>query len=66
MRWLLLLLVLLLVAWQLLPEPEPVPVEETVIGAPVGVLHEAEELDARHLEQAEERKRRMEEALDGG
>lgn len=65
MRWILLILLLLLAAWQLMPEPEPVPVEETVIGAPIGVLREAEGLDARQLEQAEERKRRMEEALGG-
>lgn len=65
MRWVLLILLLLLAAWQLIPEPEPVSVEDTVIGAPIGVLREAEGLDERQLEQAEERKRRLEEALDG-
>ncbi len=65
MRWLLLLLIALLAAWYFLPAPEPVPVEESVIAAPVGKLREAEAYEDAHLQQAEERKQRLEEAIDG-
>lgn len=65
MRYFLILLVLALLAWKLMPAPEPVPVEDTVIGEPVKRLQEAEQFESEYLEQSEARKRRMEEAVDG-
>jgi hypothetical protein len=65
MRYLLVLLVLLLLGWQWLDKPEPAPVEESFIAAPVGRLQEAEAFEERYLEQDEARKKRMEEALEG-
>lgn len=65
MRQLLILLVLVLLAWKFWPVPEPVPVEETVIGEPVKRLQEAEQFEAQYLEQSEARKRRLEEAMEG-
>ncbi len=65
MRVFLILLVLALLAWKLVPSPEPVPVEETIIGEPVKRLQEAEQLEAQYQEQTEARKRRLEEAVDG-
>ncbi|MEM1413235.1 MAG: hypothetical protein AAGH19_12840 [Pseudomonadota bacterium] len=65
MRWLLVILIVLLTAWYLLPEPDPVPVEESFIAEPVGKLREAEALEDPYLEATEARKRQMEEAIDG-
>ena len=65
MRVFLILLVLALLAWKLMPAPEPVPVEETVIGEPVKRLQEAEQLESQYLEQTEARKQRLEQAVDG-
>lgn len=66
MRWIVFILIALLAAWFFLPDPEPVPVEETFIAEPVNALRKAEAFEDTHLEQAEERKKRMEEAVDGG
>ncbi len=65
MRWLLVLLIILLAAWKYLPRPEPVPAEESFIADPVRQLREAEAIEQRHLQEAEARKRRLEEAVDG-
>lgn len=65
LRVFLILLVLALLAWKLMPAPEPVPVEETVIGEPVKRLQEAEQLESQYLEQTEARKQRLEQAADG-
>jgi hypothetical protein len=64
MRAFLILLVLALLAWKLLPTPEPVPVEETVIGEPVKRLQETQQFEAQFLEQADARKKRLDEAVD--
>lgn len=66
MRWLLILIVVLFLAWKLVPDPEPLPVEETFIAEPVQQLQDAEAYEDRYLEQADERKQRLEEALDDG
>jgi len=66
MRWMLLLIIALLLAWSLWPEPEPVPVEDTVLGEPVRQLQEAEAFEGRYLEEAEARKQRMEATLESG
>jgi hypothetical protein len=66
MRWLLVLLIILLAAWRFLPRPEPVPVEESFIAEPVRQLRGAEAMEQSHLQEAEARKRRLEEATDGG
>lgn len=64
MRWLLLLLIALFAAWYFMPASEPVPIEESFIAEPVGKLREAEAYEDVHLQQAEERRRRLEEAID--
>jgi hypothetical protein len=65
MRVFLILLVLALLAWKLMSSPEPVPVEETIIGEPVKRLQEAEQFETQYLEQTDARKQRLEEAVDG-
>lgn len=65
MRWFLALLVLLLAAWYFLPARDPLPVEETFIAEPVKRLEDAEAYEDRYLEEADARKQRLEEALDG-
>ena len=65
MRVFLILLVLALLAWKLMPAPEPVPIEESVIAEPVKRLQEAEQLESQYLDQSEARKQRLEEAVDG-
>jgi hypothetical protein len=65
MRYFLILLVLALLAWKLMPTPEPVPVEDTVLGEPVKRLQEAEQFEDQYLEQSEARKQRIEEAVEG-
>lgn len=66
MRWFLLFLIVVLAAWQLLPEPEPVPVEESFIAEPVRHLRNAEGLEDVQRAQTDARKERIEEAIDGG
>ena len=67
MRWLI-IIGLLLAAWYFMsrerPEPEPMPLEDTFMAEPARALGEAEAMNDRHLEQAEERQRRLEEAVD--
>ena len=64
MRWLLIIVILLLAAWQFLPEPEPVPAEESIVGEPVRALRAAEGVEETYLEAEEARKQQMEAALD--
>ncbi|MEE4175155.1 MAG: hypothetical protein V2I57_12965 [Xanthomonadales bacterium] len=58
------LFVLLLLAWKFWPEPEPMAVEDTVIGEPVKRLQEAQQFEDQVLEEAEARKQRLEAAID--
>lgn len=65
MRVLLVLLVLALLAWKLMPASEPLAVEDTVIGEPLQRLEDAKQFEADYLDEAEARKRRLEEAVEG-
>ncbi len=66
MRWLLVLLIILLLAWRFLPRPDPVPAEEGMFAEPVRQLREAESVEQRHLQDVEAHQRRLDEAVDGG
>ncbi len=65
MRWLLILIIVLLLGWQLMPDPEPVPIEKTFIAEPVQRLEDAKALEQQYLEADEARKQRLEDALEG-
>lgn len=65
MRFLLVLIVILLAVWYFLPEPEPVPAEESFIGDQVRLLNDAGGVEQRHLEDVRARQQRMEEQLEG-
>lgn len=64
MRWMLLLIIVLLAWWYFTPDPEPVPAEESVIGAPVRALRSAEGVEDEYLEADKARQQRMEDALE--
>lgn len=64
MRWLLALLIILLAIWYFLPEPEPVPVEETFIGDQVKTLKKAESFEQQHLDAVREQQERMDKQLE--
>ena len=64
MRWLILLLVIILTVYYFMPEPEPIPIEETFIGEPVKALQDAQGYEDEYLKANEERRKRMEEELE--
>jgi hypothetical protein len=66
MRWFIVFLILVLAAWHFMPDPEPVPVDESFIAEPVKQLENAEGYEDQYLDQADARKKRMEEALEEG
>ena len=59
MRFLIVLLMLLLAIYYFLPEPEPVPAEESFIGDQVKTLRRAEAYEDEYLKAADDRKQRM-------
>lgn len=64
MRWLIALIIILLAVYHFWPEPEPVPVEESFIAAPVQVLRDAEGLDAELKKADEARRRELEKEIE--
>ena len=68
MRFLLALIIVLLALYFFLPEPDPVPVEESIIGDQIKVLRKAEKIEANYLESVEQQQKQLEEQLkeDGG
>jgi hypothetical protein len=68
MRFLVALIIALLALYFFMPEPDPVPVEESIIGEQVKTLRKAEGVEADYLKATEARQERLEEQLaeDGG
>ena len=59
------LLIIVLLAWLYFQEdPEPVPAEESFIAEPVGALREAEQFGDEYKTMDEQRKNRLEDALE--
>lgn len=66
MRFLLVLIIVLLLAWKLWPE-QPVPTaDESFIGPQLQPLRKAEKVEDQYLDALEEKDRRIEEQTDGG
>lgn len=65
MRVFIALLIILFAAWYFMGRPDPVPVEESFIAEPVKKLREAESMNETYLQQADEHKKRLEQAVDG-
>jgi hypothetical protein len=63
MRFLVALIIVLLALYFLMPEPEPVPVEESIIGDQVKVLRKAEGIEKDYLKATESHQQRLEEQL---
>ena len=66
MRYLILLIVILLAAWALWPEPEPIPVEETFIGDQIRPLRKAEKFQQEDYNKGlDDYRRKMDEQEEG-
>lgn len=66
MRFLLVLIIVLLLAWKLWPE-QPVPTaDESFIGPQLQPLRKAEKVEDQYLDALEEKDRRIEEQTDDG
>lgn len=65
MRILLVILAFLAALYFLANDPEPVPIEETVIGDQVRVLEDAKSLDAEYLKASEAHQRQLDQAVEG-
>lgn len=66
MRFLIVLIIVILLAWKFWPE-QPVPtVEESFIGPQIQSLRKAEQFEDDYLDALEEKNRKIEEQSDGG
>jgi len=66
MRFLIVLIIIILLAWKLWPE-QPVPTaEESFIGPQIQSLRKAEQFEDDYLDALEEKNRKIEEQSDGG
>lgn len=66
MRFLIVLIIIILLAWKLWPE-QPVPTaEESFIGPQLEPLKKAEQVEDQYMDALKEKNRRMEEQSDGG
>ncbi|MBT8040332.1 MAG: hypothetical protein HKO85_11760 [Xanthomonadales bacterium] len=66
MRFLLVLIIVLFLAWKLWPE-QPVPTaDESFIGPQLQPLRKAEKVEDQYMDALEEKNRRIEEQSDGG
>jgi hypothetical protein len=64
MRFLIVIIVLLLAVYKFMPEPEPVPLEEGIIGEQVKVLRKAENYEDQYIKSTDARKEQMEDHLE--
>ncbi len=64
MRFMIILILVLLAVLYFMPEPDPVPAEESFIGDQVKILRKAETYQDEYLKNDEERQKRMEEELE--
>ena len=62
--FLLALIIVLLAVWYFLPEPGPVPAEESFIGDQVKMLNDAKSYEQRHLEDVRAQQERMERQIE--
>jgi hypothetical protein len=66
MRFLIVLIIIILLAWKLWPE-QPVPTaEESFIGPQLEPLKKAEQVEDQYMKALKEKNRRIEEQSDGG
>lgn len=66
MRFLIVLIIIILLAWKLWPE-QPVPTaEESFIGPQLEPLKKAEQVEDQYMDALKEKNRRIEEQSDGG
>ena len=66
MRFLIVLIIIILLAWKLWPE-QPVPTaEESFIGPQPEPLKKAEQVEDQYMDALKEKNRRIEEQSDGG
>ena len=66
MRFLIVLIIIILLAWKLWPE-QPVPTaEESFIGPQLESLKKAEQVEDQYMDALKEKNRRIEEQSDGG
>ena len=66
MRFLIVLIIIILLAWKLWPE-QPVPTaEESFIGPQLEPLRKAEQVEDQYMDALKEKNRRIEEQSDGG
>lgn len=66
MRFLIVLIIVLLLAWKFWPE-QPVPTaEESFIGPQLKPLQKAEQVEDQYLDALDEKNRKIEEQSDGG
>jgi hypothetical protein len=66
MRFLLVLIIVLFLAWKLWPE-QPVPTaDESFIGPQLQPMRKAEKVEDQYMDALEEKNRRIEEQSDGG
>ena len=66
MRFLIVLIIIILLAWKLWPD-QPVPTaEESFIGPQLEPLKKAERVEDQYMDALKEKNRRMEEQSDGG
>ncbi len=66
MRFLIVLIIIILLAWKLWPE-QPVPTaEESFIGPQLEPLKKAEQVEDQYMDALKDKNRRIEEQSDGG
>jgi hypothetical protein len=66
MRFLLVLIVVILLAWSFWPEPPTPHVEETFIGPQIQTLNKARNFEQEYLDGLDKKKEEMERQADGG
>jgi hypothetical protein len=66
MKFLVLLIIVLLIAFALWPRPPTPPVEETFIAPQLEPLHKAEQVEQQYMDALERTNEKIEEQSDGG
>ena len=66
MRFLIVLIIVILLAWKFWPEQAVPTVEESFIGPQIQSLRKAEQFEDDYLDALEEKNRKIEEQSDGG
>jgi hypothetical protein len=65
-KFLVLLIVILLVAFVLWPRPDPPPIEETFIAPQLDTIQKAERIEEQYMDALERSEERIREDSDGG